>query len=488
MVLTKLNHFLDNIIYDPVNGRILYDLTICLMSTVAIFFTLAYFKLPVTNFFIPIYYSLALLLINIVFGLYGKYKTSSFSRKLIIIFGSNFIAYLLFLTIFNNYLLFTLFFTSSFTITILPRFFLNFNVERITLKRVSVNNKENPILIVGGGGYIGSVLVEKLLKKGEKVRVFDKFVYSKDVFKKIKNSNNLEIMEGDISDIYSLTLAVKDSKAIVHLAGIVGDPAAKLDEDLTRHVNIASTRLLKETAKSFGIKKFIFASSCSVYGATNKLQNETSKPNPISLYANTKVDSEKELLSDRADNFHPVILRFATVFGHSRKPRFDLVANLFVAEAFNNRLIKVYGGEQWRPFIHVTDIAEAIIKVLEAPEEIVSRQIFNVGDDAMNIRIDNLATTVKEIIGDPKIKIEIIKNQKDNRSYRVSFKKINTVLGFTSSISLEKGVKEIYKNFLTKKYKKNYKNSYYVNYEMTKQLRKEFRTKKYRKSHFSTIS
>ena len=384
-------------------------------------------------------------------------------------------------------MLITLSFAISTITTVLPRFFLNFNVDRITFNS-SGGKKEQRILVVGGGGYIGSVLVEMLLKRGEKVRVLDKFIYSKNVFKGMKNKKNLEIIEGDISDVYSLTLAVKDVKTIVHLAGIVGDPAARLDEKLTRHVNIASTRLLKETAKAFGVGKFIFASSCSVYGTTERLQDERSKPRPISLYAKTKLDSEIELLLDRADNFHPVILRFATVFGHSKKPRFDLVANLFVAEAVKNKEITVNGGTQWRPFVHVRDVAEAIVRVLDAPDKLVDRQIFNVGDDTMNITIEDLADLVKTTVNDPRVKVNKIRSKRDKRDYRVSFAKIHKTLNYTSSVSFEKGIAEIYKNFSNKKYIKDYHDPYYVNYEMTKQLKKEFKSKKYKSSHFSTIS
>src|SRR3989344_5906567 len=371
-----INYFsrIDRIIYDPIKGRITYDLIISVFFGYLIYVIFLFFENKQINIVIPLVYSLIDILFNFAFGLYGRNRTTALPNKIFILFSSNLISLATVLLALNQPFLSIFIFLINNLTSISPRFFLNFNVERTTFRRLQTRpTGDSPILVVGGGGYIGSILVEELLKSNEKVRVFDKFIYGKDVFKGIRNAKNLELIEGDMSDIYALTLAVQNSKAIVHLAGIVGDPAAKIDQKLTRHVNIASTRLLKETAKAFGVEKFIFASSCSVYGLSDKLQDEKSKPKPISLYAKTKLDSERELLSDSADTFHPIVLRFATVFGHSRKPRFDLAANLFAAQAYNDGVITVNGGDQWRPFVHVADVAESIVLALEAPIEKVSR-------------------------------------------------------------------------------------------------------------------
>lgn len=486
-MLNKFFEAINKVVYDPIKGRISYDLIISIASSGAITIIYTFFQQQKFNLLF-FYYSILFVLINWLLGLYTKQKSSNLATKLLILLIADLITYISLNQIFSLYFISSLLFVVIGLSASLPRFFLNFNVDKIKLNSGKSNKKELPVLIVGGGGYIGSPLVEKLLKRGEKVRVFDKFIYSKEIFNKINNSKNLELIQGDISDIYQLTLAVKDTKAVIHLAGIVGDPAARLDEKLTRHVNIASTRLLKETAKAFGVEKFIFASSCSVYGAAKSIQNEKSKPKPISLYAKTKVDSEKELLTDRSDNFYPIILRFSTVFGHSIKPRFDLVANLFTAEAFKNKLIKVYGGDQWRPLIHVEDVAEAIILALDAPNEKVSRQIFNVGDNKNNIKIIELANIVKKLMKDRDVKIKVISNKKDKRDYRVSFDKIQTVLGFNSKISIEKGLLQIYSNLKNNKYKYDYKDPFFTSLEKTKELKKEFRSKKYKSTHFSTIS
>ncbi|KKQ35045.1 MAG: NAD-dependent epimerase/dehydratase [Microgenomates group bacterium GW2011_GWA2_37_6] len=462
MALTTIFSAIERIIYDPIKGRIVYDLIVSLIFNFLIYFIFIFFEKERISVLFPLIYSSIYILCNFTLGLYGRNRTAILRNKITILVISNLAAFLATVFLFDNVFLSVFLFIINCTISISPRFFLNFNVERTTFKKIAGKQSSDlPILVVGGGGYIGSVLVEELLKRDKKVRVFDKFIYSKNVFKGIRNVKNLELIEGDISDIYSLTLAVKGTSAIVHLAAVVGDPAAEIDEELTRHVNIASTRLLKETAKAFSIEKFVFASSCSVYGFGSKIQTERSRPNPVSLYAKTKLDSEKELLSDTTDTFHPVILRFATVFGHSRKPRFDLVANLFVAQAYTNKNIT---------------------------NEKVGRKIFNVGDDLLNYTILDLAKTTASVIKDEKININFTGVKKDKRNYRVSFKKIKNELGFSSSTSLEQGVREIYENFLNKKYKKTYKDSFYINSEITKDLKREFRSKKYKKSHFTTIS
>src|SRR3989344_5606309 len=247
------------------------------------------------------------------------------------------------------------------------------------------------IVVTGGGGYIGTHVVEELLKSGYKVRIFDQFMFGEDILGDLKKYNNLRIVRGGIGDGQKLGQAFKGAWAVVHLAGLVGDAACLVNEDLTIQINITSTRIVKELAKAFKVSRFIFSSSCSVYGASDKLMDEKSKLNPVSLYARTKIDSEKEILSDKSKDFYPTVLRLATVFGDSRRPRFDLVANLFIAQAYNNGTIIVTGSKQWRPFIHVKDVAKAIKIVLEVPTKKIDREIFNVGDINLNTTILDLA-------------------------------------------------------------------------------------------------
>jgi nucleoside-diphosphate-sugar epimerase len=352
-----------------------------------------------------------------------------------------------------------------------------------------VINTNSPTLVIGGGGYIGSVLVEEMVRKGMNVRVFDKFIYGKEVFDDIVSSENLEIIEGDATDIYALTLALRNVKAVVHLAGIVGDPASMVDDRLTRHMNIISTRMIKEEVKGLRIPKFIFASSCSVYGASDKMVGENSPLNPLSPYAKSKIDSEKELLQDTFDEFHPTILRFATVFGHSRKPRFDLVANLFVAQAFTHGTITVTGENQWRPFIHTSDVARSMMMMLDAPQRLTSRQIFNVGDDNMHMTIGELAKSVQRVMSPfKKVRIIVRNNDADMRNYKVSFRKINNLFDFKCQATIEEGLKEMLEHFRKGTYIKPYTDVYYSALETTKEIKKEFYSESYRRTHFSDLA
>ncbi|OGM19462.1 hypothetical protein A2686_01065 [Candidatus Woesebacteria bacterium RIFCSPHIGHO2_01_FULL_38_10] len=341
-----------------------------------------------------------------------------------------------------------------------------------------VINDQKRILVTGGGGYIGTHVVGQLLARNYKVRILDPLVFGQGVLKDLKKNKNLEIVQAEIGDLYQLSLALKDVNEIIHLAGLVGDPACALDKDFTIRMNILSTRVIKDLSKLFNIKKFIFASSCSVYGSTNKKANEESKLNPISLYAKTKIDSEKELLNDDTKNFHPVVLRLATVFGHSRRQRFDLIANLFTAQAHNDGVLTVTGSKQWRPFIHASDVARAFVMIVEAPLAKIDRQIINVGDDNLNCTIANLAQLIAGIVKTSKkgqkVQIIIQDDPADLRNYHVSFAKIHKILGYKAMVGLEQGIKEMYHNFKQGVYKGHYRDPIYVNYEMTKLMQMRY--------------
>lgn len=351
--------------------------------------------------------------------------------------------------------------------------------------------KKQPILVTGGAGYIGSYVTQLLLEAGYKVRVFDKFVFGQEIISDLSKNPNLEIVVGDMSDILKPAEAFQGVQAVIHLAGLVGDPACAIDPEFTTHVNVVSTRIIKELSKSFKIKRFIFASSCSVYGVSDEIITEDGKLNPVSLYAKTKIDTEKELLHDRNHIFHPTILRFATVYGHSRRPRFDLVTNFFTAQAYNDGVITVKGSDQWRPLVHVKDIARAVVKTISAPLDIVDGEIFNVGDNGLNTTIGELANKVKSVVSKSKngasTVITIDDSSSDKRNYRVSFDKIYKKLKFKASISLTEGIEEIYKHFKNGDYLGSYKDPMYSNVEMTRLLQTEFHTLEYRKNHISTL-
>ncbi len=474
-------------IYHPVNARVVYDAVI---AFTAIFFS--YVLLSFANLELLAIISLPIIFVslNLITGVYSVLRLSPSWQKSAALTSSSLFSFVILYLLGGDFV--PLFNASIFiaALTSIPRIFLNFSGSPIKDSPFNhVIHTNSPILVVGGGGYIGSVLVERMLENDMKVRVFDKFIYGRKVFDDLKDNTKLEIVEGDATDIYSLTLALKNVRGVVHLAGIVGDPASMVDDRLTRHMNIVSTRMVKEAVKGLRIPKFIFASSCSVYGSSNNIVDERSRLNPLSPYAKSKIDSEKELLQDTFDEFNPTILRLATVFGHSRKPRFDLVVNLFVAQALDNGFITVTGEHQWRPFIHVRDVADGIIKALDAPISKMSRQIFNVGDEEMHITIGELANTVQRILAPEKnVKVIVRNDRSDLRNYRVSFKKIKEQLGFSCRVSIEEGIREILENFKKGTYKKPYTDVYYSALETTKEVRKEFYSESYRKTHFSDLS
>jgi len=312
--------------------------------------------------------------------------------------------------------------------------------ERIEQKHRSRIPEEGSVLVIGGAGYIGCSLVTRLLEEGKRVRVLDNAVYGLEPIQDLLKHPNMDYVYGDSRNIQDVVKATHQVSSIVHLAAIVGDPACELDHKTTIEINYAATRMLIEIAKGCGVERFLFASSCSVYGATDELMDENSKVEPVSLYGKTKVSSEEALIESATANFHPVIMRFATVFGLSNRPRFDLVVNLLSAKAKQDGRITIFNGEQWRPFIHVKDLAEAIILLLNAPLSAVSQEIFNVGDNRLNHTLADVAEVVQRVF--PGTRIEHAENA-DRRNYRVNFTKIEKRVGLRCRYMLEDGVREV---------------------------------------------
>lgn len=308
---------------------------------------------------------------------------------------------------------------------------------------IEIKKHLHRILIIGGAGYIGSILVRKLLDKRYKVNVLDKFIYGKESLEKIKSNPNLKIIEGDTRHIEDITAAIKDVDAVVHLAELVGDPACALNPSTTIEINHLATKTIAEICKHFQINRLVYASSCSVYGASNgdNLLTEESDLNPISLYAKMKIASEKALKGMQDSNFLPTILRFATVFGFSHRPRFDLVVNLLTAKALRENKIPLFGGDQWRPNVHVADIADTIISVLEAPIEIVGGNVFNVGAEKNNYTINDIGKQIKETV--PSAELIIEDKEVDKRDYKVDFSRLKNTLGVKMNFSIIDGINEV---------------------------------------------
>jgi nucleoside-diphosphate-sugar epimerase len=299
------------------------------------------------------------------------------------------------------------------------------------------------VLVIGGAGYIGSALLPKLLARGHRVRLLDRFFYGFEPIHDILNHRNLEIIHADFRRVDKLVECMEGVDAVIHLGAIVGDPACALDHDLTIEVNLIATRTIAEVAKGYGIRRFIFASTCSVYGAStdDDLLTEESSLNPVSLYAITKLASEKVLMDLAGETFSPTCLRFSTIYGLSKRTRFDLVVNLLTAKAVMDGEITVQGGDQWRPFLHVDDAALALLHTLESPLPQVHRQVFNVGSDEQNYTIQQVGEIIKEMV--PSAKLLASALQGDRRNYRADFKKIREQLGFIPHWTVPEGIKQV---------------------------------------------
>lgn len=297
------------------------------------------------------------------------------------------------------------------------------------------------VLVIGGAGYIGSALLPKLLKGGYRVRVLDMFIYGREPIESVADHPNLELVKGDFRHVESVVQAMRDQDAVIHLGAIVGDPACDLDQQLTVDVNLSATQMIAQVAKASGIRRFIFASTCSVYGACDELLDERSEVKPISLYGRTKLAAEIGLQRMADEKFTPTIVRFATIYGLSGRTRFDLVVNLLSAKAKADGQITVHGGAQWRPFVHVDDAALGVFQLLKAPLSQVGNETFNVGSDDQNYTIEE----VGKLIHDHVIGSELILNQDcvDKRNYRVSFKKIHEKIGYHPQWTLIDGVKQV---------------------------------------------
>ncbi|MBI5803872.1 aminotransferase class I/II-fold pyridoxal phosphate-dependent enzyme [Candidatus Pacearchaeota archaeon] len=299
------------------------------------------------------------------------------------------------------------------------------------------------VLVTGGAGYIGCVLVKKLLERGYKVKIFDKLLFGKSPIESLLGNRNFEIVQGDILDIESFPSLFDGVESVVHLAALSNDPSCDLDPRDSLKINYEATKRLAELSKEKKIKKFIYASSCSVYGAgLNEKLTEESKKIPVSVYADTKLKSEVALAAMADEDFAPCFLRNATVFGLSPRMRFDLAVNAMAKYVVTKNKVQVFGGgKQWRPFVHVEDVADAFIKALEASIDRIRGNAFNVGSNELNFQMGTLAALIKKCF--PEIEIEIIQEDPDKRSYNVCFDKITAVLDFEAKKTIEDGVYEI---------------------------------------------
>jgi len=327
------------------------------------------------------------------------------------------------------------------------------------LNETKKSKKVSSVLVVGGAGYLGSILSEKLLRKGYKVKVLDNLTFGDVGIRHLFAYPNFEFIYGDMRNIKKLTEATRDIDAVIHLAAIVGDPACAINPQDTIQSNYLSTKTLAEICKFSQINRFIFASTCSVYGASEEvnLLTEESPLNPVSLYADMKLKSEQAILEIADQNFQPTIFRMGTLFGNSYRMRFDLVVNILTIRAIKEKEFRIFGGNQWRALCYVSDAAEAYIKALESPIDVIGNQIFNIVGE--NKKIIDIGRTVKTVF--PKSNMIIDKEKEDIRNYKVDGSKFISKTGFVFSGKIIDGVLEI-KSMSDSV--KNYKDKKYSNY------------------------
>jgi nucleoside-diphosphate-sugar epimerase len=298
------------------------------------------------------------------------------------------------------------------------------------------------ILVTGGAGYIGSILIPQLLERGHHVICLDRFFFGKETLSEVLSSPNLEIVKDDIRWFNPIIL--KGADAVIDLAALSNDPSGELDPAKTLDINYLGRVRVAKLSKEYGVKRYILASTCSVYGfREGTILDEKSPTNPLTTYAKANLMAENDCLRLNDDKFTVTVLRQATVYGLSPRMRFDLAINGMVLGVFKNRKIPVMrDGMQWRPFIHVKDTSRAFSTVLESEEERVGGEVFNVGADEQNYQIRSLIQLISEALpvefevewyGDP-----------DRRSYRVSFEKIKRALNFTPYFTPREGAREVY--------------------------------------------
>jgi nucleoside-diphosphate-sugar epimerase len=301
--------------------------------------------------------------------------------------------------------------------------------------------RDKAVTVIGGAGYVGSLVVERLLRDGKSVTVMDALMFGDDGLRRVADHPDFAFVHGDLRDIEAVVRACAGADAVIHLGALVGDPACALDEATTLAINRDATVTTARVSRALGVRRFLFASTCSVYGASDELLTEESALAPISVYAQSKADSEAALLPMSGGDFHTTVLRFGTLFGQSRRDRFDLVVNLLAARAITDGEITISGGDQWRPFVHVADCADAVVTCLYAPEPIVSGRIFNVGSDALNRQLRDVGELIRDIV--PDVRVVFAESATAEANYRVSCERIATELGFQPRRTLIDGIREI---------------------------------------------
>jgi len=303
--------------------------------------------------------------------------------------------------------------------------------------------KPRKIIVTGGAGYVGAVLVPRLLETGYQVTVLDLMIFGQNA---LRRHPELEIVKGDIRDLDLLKKVIPGHQTLIHLACISNDPSFELNPKLGKSINLDAFRPMVEVSRTSGVQRFVYASSSSVYGVKDEHDvHEDMTLEPLTDYSRFKADCEKILFDYESPDFATVTIRPATVCGYSPRQRLDVVVNILTNLAYHKREITVFGGEQLRPNIHIADMVEAYLVLLEAPREKIAGQIFNAGYE--NQPVAELAQMIKEVVGDDVCLVTTPTD--DNRSYHISSDRIREKLGFTATHSIREAAVDLVQAFRT---------------------------------------
>lgn len=323
-----------------------------------------------------------------------------------------------------------------------------------------MSSQINKIYITGGAGYVGAVLVPRLLDEGYTVTVLDLMMYGENV---LKPHPQLTAVKGDIRDTELLKKTIRGHDAVIHLACISNDPSFELNPELGKSINLDAFEPLVKISKAAGVQRFIYASSSSVYGVKEEKDvHEDMLLEPMTDYSKFKADCEKILANYQSPEFTTVTIRPATVCGYSPRQRLDVVVNILTNLAFHKRVISVFGGKQFRPNIHIADMVDAYLVLLRAPKEKIAGEIFNAGFE--NQTVLDLAETVQKVIGDD-VKL-VATPTNDNRSYHISSKKIAQKLGFIPKHTIQEAVEDLKHAFETGLLPNSFEDERYFNIKL----------------------